>query len=428
MRTLFIYCLFLSVPLFAQNPEVLSLKDCQKMALENHPYFKDKERIIENNALKNKNTGNQWLPQLNINGQATYQSDAMSLTMAVPDFKTQPVTFNQKTIETAKDQYKITFDVNQLIYDGGAVKGQKKITESSTKAELLQNETDLIKITEQVNQTYFALLLYKENINLLENVKTTLVERHKIIESGLKNGILQESDLDNIKIELLRNQQQIDELKMGFSSFAANLGELTGKILSDSILLEMPLVVIPDTITFQKPELKMLEAQQEVLSSSDKLSKSNRLPKVYAFSTAGYGRPGLNMLSTEFEPYYMIGIKMSWNIWDWNKTSRDRQSIAIQREMLGSKRQAIEKNLKIGTINSLSRVQQLESSLHTDSMIVELRKTVTSLSANKLEQGVITSTDYINDLNAETQARIQLETHKVQLAQEKENYLMLIGE
>ena len=76
------------------------------------------------------------------------------------------------------------------------------------------------------------------------------------------NGTLQESDLDNIKIEILKNRQQIDELKLSYSSGISVLSELTGKKLNDSLKIEMPEVDIPDTGALQRAELKNLEAQE----------------------------------------------------------------------------------------------------------------------------------------------------------------------
>jgi outer membrane protein TolC len=427
MKRIILYLLI--VPTFAYSQEVqqLSLTECYKLSRENHPYYQDRQRIQENTNLKLENIKTQWLPQLNANAQATYQSDAISLKMLIPDLNTKPITFTQKTIESSRDQYKATVDINQMLYDGGSVAAQKEIANSSLEADLLQNESELHKLIEQVNQVYFGLFLYKSNILLLENVQNTLLQRQKTVEASLKSGTLQESDLDYISIEILKNKQQIEELKLSYSSGIAILSELTGKKLNDSLKIELPLVEIPDTGTFLRADLKSFEAQKTSIGFTDKFAKSQRLPRVYAFAQGGYGRPGLNMLQNDFAAFYYIGINLKWNIWDWNKTSRDRQSLAIQRDMLDSRRLAIEKNLKISLDNSNSRIGQLEKSLKTDSAIVGLRKVVTQRSSAKLEQGVIIALDYINDFNAETQAEISMLTHKVQLAQEKVNYLTIKG-
>jgi outer membrane protein TolC len=428
-KSLIVFILLL-LPIILNSQEVkqLSLFDCYKLANENHPYYQDKKRIVETADLKIRNINSQWLPQLTINGQATYQSDGITLNMKIPDFSNpgNPV-FIDKKIESSKDQYKATFDINQVIYDGGSITAQKKMTLASSKADSLQNESELHKMNEQVNLIYFGLLLFRENKRLLEVVKGTLEKRLKTIESGVKNGILQESDLENLKIEILKNQQQIDELSISFSAFINILSELTGKTLNDSLAVEMPEISYIDTGSFQRTELKALEEQKTNLLYSDRLVKSQTIPRIYIFSQAGYGRPGLNMLKNEFSPYYMVGLSLKWNLWDWNKTSRDRQSLAIQRDMLESRKLALEKNLRISLDNSKSRIAQLDKALTTDRAIVELHGNVTRRSTVKLEQGVITATDYINDLNSETQARILLETHKIQLIQEKVNYLTIKG-
>jgi outer membrane protein TolC len=401
--------------LFSQEANKLSLFDCYRLANENHPYYQDKKRIVENAALRIRNINSQWLPQLSINGQATYQSDAININLG------------PKKFESSKDQYKATFDLNQVIYDGGSLSAQKNITIATSKADSLQNESELHKIIEQVNQVYFGLLLFRENKKLLEVVKGTLEKRFKTIESGVKNGILQESDLENIKIEILKNQQQLDELKLSYTTGTNILAELTGEVLNDSITIMLPEVSFSDTGNFKRSEIEALDIQKINLLYSDRLVKSQTIPKIYAFSQAGYGRPGLNMLQNDFSPYYIVGVSLKWNLWDWNKTSRDRQSLAIQGDMIETRKLALERNLRIALDNSKSRIDQLDKALISDQAIVELRSNVTRRSTIKLEQGVITATDYINDLNSETQAMILLETHKIQLVQEKVNYLTIKG-
>jgi outer membrane protein TolC len=418
MKRILTYLLLLSTVLHAQEVQQLSLFDCQKLARENHPYYQDRQRIETNAGLKNKSINTQWLPQINANAQATYQSDVTSIPIKLPGL-------NIPTLPL--DQYKIWLDINQMIYDGGSISAQKQINLTSSQADLLQNESELHQIVELVNQTYFGLLIVHENIVLLNNVRDNLNQRKQTVEASVKNGILQESDIKNINIEILKNQQQIDELKFSYDAGLNVMTELTGKNLNDSTFLQLPEIMISDTGNFQRSEIKEIEVQKTGLSYSDKYTHSQRLPKIFAFSQAGYGRPGLNMLKSDFTSYYIVGISLKWNLWDWSKTSRDRQSISLQSDMLETRRLSFEKNLRIMLDNSQARIKQLEASLETDSSIVDLRISVTKLSSVKLDNGTITATDYINDLNGETQAKIQLKTHKIQLVQEKVNYLTIKG-
>jgi outer membrane protein TolC len=151
------------------------------------------------------------------------------------------------------------------------------------------------------------------------------------------------------------------------------------------------------------------------------------MPKLFAFAQAGYGRPGLNMLSTTFDPYYIIGVSLKWNIVDWGNASRERSIARKQAEIINNQARAIEKNITLALNTSKSRIVQLENAINTDTKIVELRSNIARRSAERLDKGLISSTDYINDLNAEMQAKMTLETHKVQLMQEKENLKNIYG-
>jgi outer membrane protein TolC len=429
MKAKLIALILFPASLMAQEINTLNLTDCYKMARENHSLYPNKQRIADNSILKIKNTNIQWYPQLSSNAQVTYQSDAISLDMKTPEIiNGQIVGFTNKSIKTSQDQYKLTLDINQMLYDGGSIKAQKKIIESTLETDLLQNESELHNINEQVNQIYFGLLLLTENKKLLNNVRLNLLQRAQTIETALKNGIMQQSDLDNIKVELLKNKQQINELSISYSSFVSNLEELTGKSIHDSVQIILPEPQITDSIVFQRADLKAFDTQQSSLDFTDKLTKTQRMPRIYAFAQGGYGKPGLNMLATDFEMFYIMGITLKWNIWDWNKTSNDRKSISIQKEMLDSRKQNIQKNLRIAITNCKTKIMQLNKAISTDNEIVELRSTISKRSSTKLDQGIISSTEYINDLNAETQSRIQQQSHKIQLVQEKVNYLTILGQ
>jgi outer membrane protein TolC len=396
------------------------------LARQNHPYYSDFQRIEQNKALRIKNNNSQNLPQIYVNGQATYQSDAITISM--PDFVNwiPPRPPALKSISADKDQYKVTVDVNQVIYDGGAVSAQKQVSQTTSDIEKWQTETEFQKLKEQVNQIYFGLLVLKENEKLLKVVRETLSQRSKTVQSAVKNGILQQSDIDAISIEILKNQQQITDIASNISSNLLILTELTGKTIDSATILQLPVITaIADSL--QRPEIRLFDVQRTSFEVSQNISLAQRKPRLAFFAQAGYGKPGLNMLKNEFAPYGIVGVTLKWNLWDWNKSSHERQILALQRDMVNSKQQAFEKNIRIAQLSSKTRITQLEQALVTDKLIAELRNSITKRSTLKLDQGIITSTDYINDLNAETQAIIQLQTHQIQLVQEQIAYSTLMG-
>jgi hypothetical protein len=71
--------------------------------------------------------------------------------------------------------------------------------------------------------------------------------------------------------------------------------------------------------------------------------------------------------------------------------------------------------------------EKYDELLNQDESILKLRKAISATSLNKLSNGIITSTDYLTDLNAEILARLQYENHKLLKVQAFYNYMLLQG-
>jgi len=69
-----------------------------------------------------------------------------------------------------------------------------------------------------------------------------------------------------------------------------------------------------------------------------------------------------------------------------------------------------------------------QSLIETDNQIIQLRNDITLASASQLDNGVITSSEYLTQVNEELQARLNLKTHLVKQTQAKIDYLMTLGQ
>lgn len=420
MKVKFLYPILFLFPMIAsaQDSTVISLAACLQKAKEHHPYFTDKDRYEQERLLKSRNVNTMWLPQLSLNGQATYQSEAIKVDVPIPgvNIKGSP-----------QDQYKVTLDVNQVLYDGGLAKAQRNITSSGVDIELKQNEADIYKVNEQVSSVYFNLLLLQQSRLVYTNTLNDLKEKELKVASGVKNGILMQADWDNLKIEILKTNQMISDLNTSVANYFDLLNILTGDSLKTSTKLTFTDANLSTADSVRRPELMLFELQQKSLDYSKSLSSTQFKPKFYAFTQLGYGRPGLNMLKDEFSPYYIVGLKMQWNFLDWGKSAREKGTYTLQQEMIGSKRESYLRNVDMNAKSERTKIQQLEEAIKTDQEILELRKGITRQAEKRLDQGVITMSDYLSEYNAEVKAGLQLETHKVQLAYSKVNYLVIKG-
>jgi len=159
----------------------------------------------------------------------------------------------------------------------------------------------------------------------------------------------------------------------------------------------------------------------------DKLTATKIKPKLIGFGTMGYGRPGLNMLSNNFGSYGIFGAKLSWNVWNWDQTKTERQVLGVQKNIIETQKENFNQNLRVTISSNLSEINKYKSLIESDNQIIQLRSEITRTSSSQLDNGVITPTDYLSDVNAELQARLNQKTHQVKLSQAKINYLITLG-
>jgi len=65
--------------------------------------------------------------------------------------------------------------------------------------------------------------------------------------------------------------------------------------------------------------------------------------------------------------------------------------------------------------------------IETDSELITLRKRITATAESQYENGIITATEFLNEMNSERQAMINYEIHKINLVLAGIEYLNISG-
>ena len=418
--TLVLITVFIGQLIWAQQSKTITLEDCYQNAFENYPNFKQTELNNSIYELNIKNTKTNYYPTLNLNGQISWQSDVTKINIPAAAGFTAP--------EISKDWYKINFDVQQIIYDGGVTSGQKQL--ESTEREISNQEVqiELYQLKEKVNHLFFNVVFLKKNIEVLDILTQNLVASIKDAESAFENGMVLKSEVDKIRVEMIQVEQQVVEKESDIVSIIGALNELTKLNIQSADDLETPELTIANySFINNRPEYLMLVKHQEKVSAAKNLTSSKRLPKFLAFGQAGYGRPGYDMLNNNFKDYYMIGARLNWNIWDWNKVKNEKQIFDIQNEIIDTKKQSYNQSLRADLFQRIQNISKYDKLLETDEAILELQSSIVKTALSQFNNGTITSTTYLIELNKLSNAKLNLEAHKLQLTFAKYQYITAIG-
>ncbi|HUQ66372.1 MAG TPA: TolC family protein [Flavitalea sp.] len=407
--------LLIPVSLFCQQ---LTLEQAQELARKNYPAIRQKDLLKRTAGINVSNLNKNYLPQLSINGQASYQSSVTSIDVDLPGVKFD---------SPAKDQYKVSADIDQLIYDGGATKQQKTLGRLNTIVEDQQVEVELYKLKEKVNDIFLTILYTDELIRQNDLVKKDLQTGLNKLQAQVQYGVAFRSSANILKAELLKTGQRLIELESNRNALIGTLALFTGQKLNEQSVFEKPVAATDISNDITRPEMKLFNVQTDFLGQQNKLIASRNLPRTSLFFHGGYGRPALNLLKNDFEPFYITGVRFSWALNRLYTTKNDRQLVKVNQEIVDIKKETFLLNINAQLITQQNDIVKLSKLIAADNDIIELRRSVTNAAKAQLDNGVMTANDYLVEVNAEDQSRQVLIAHQIQLLQAQIIYNTIKG-
>lgn len=395
------------LPATAAYPQ-LTLDHCREKARANYPLIKQ-YGLIEKSATYNlSNAGKGYLPQVTLTAKATYQSETTEIPINIPGIP---------SFAMSKDQYQAITEVNQLIWDGGAIRSQKKIIQQSAEVEKQNLEVALYTLNERINQLFFGILVIQEQLrqnDLLRAGWQTNIER---VTAWINNGVANQSDLDALKVEQLRTAQRSTELLSLQKSYKQMLSAMTGEQIDEGVKFVKPeSSVIPVTgIVNHRPELQFFEYQKNLLNTQrDAIYAANR-PKIGMFLQAGYGRPGLNMLNNQFSPFAIGGARITWNISNYYSQKNNVSKLGLSGQSVDLQKDIFIYNSNLSGIQQNNEIAKIRELIGRDDEIISLRQSIRKSSEVKVANGTLMVSELIRDIQAEDMARQEKSLHEMQL-------------
>jgi len=396
-----------------------TLEECQQAAEKNYPLIKQYGLIAKTTQLTVKNIQKGWLPQVTASAQATYQSAVTAWPESMQSIY-QQMGLNMKGLR--KDQYKIGVDLQQTIYDGGAISSQRNIAQQEGKVQEAQTETNLYQVRRRVNEMYFSLLLLNEQIQLNEDVKALLQSSEKKLSAMVKGGTAATSDLDNVRAERLSVEQQNENLKQQKQMLQRMLSVFCGLEVNNT---QKPAPVQIASSVNHRPEMRLYNSQLELTEAKEKALDTQLRPKLGLFAQGFYGYPGLNMfedmMNRKWSLNGIVGIKLSWNVSAFYTHKNDKARLSAQREMIENAREVFLFNNKLEEIQQNENINRYQTMMKSDDEIIVLRTNVRKAAESKLTHGIIDVISLLREINNENAAKTQQSIHEIDMLKEMYN-------
>lgn len=407
----------LSTPASSQEAKTVRLEQLQQKARAYYPLSRRKDLLNQTRDLTIINLAKGHLPQISVNGQASYQSDVTSVNIPVPGFRIEP---------QAKDQYKVNADVNQLLFDGGVISQSQKISALNAEVQQRQLDVEFYQLRERINQIYLSVLYLDGQLDQVQLVEKDVQTAISKTEALVKNGVAFRSDLDVLQAELLKQEQRYIELQASRDGLLKTLSLLTGEQVDNGSILEKP-AAPTFSREIRRPELDLYKSQAKLLDQQKELLNAKNMPRLSAFGQGGYGRPGLNMLDNQFDWFYIAGLRLNWSLGGFYLLKNEKKQVQIDKSMVALQQETFLLNNQTQLSQAASDIQKQQLLLETDDKIIALRENILKAAQAKLDNGVMTANDYLREINALDLARQSQTLHRLQLLQSQINYQNITG-
>lgn len=405
----------LSTALAQENTRNISLTEAVSAALVNnrdlHQALLD-ERIA---ASDYKQTQAIFLPKVDV----SYTAMSTNNPLNAFGFKLQQRTITQDDFNpaflnhpSATPDYMAKLEVLQPLINMDML-FQRKGAEKQT--EVYQYKTQHTKeyLTFEVQKAYLQLQLAYTAVSVLEDALRITKDVYTYTDNHFKQGLIQKSDVLNAQVQvaaLTSNLAKANSNIRNASDYLSLLmGEKSGTVYktTDSITAAQKLPDLPQNVASSRADFM---AMQKAIEASDLMIKSNRmsyLPKLNAFGNYQYND---NRLTGFGANAYLVGVQLSWNIFNGNRTKNRITTQKLERDKLTTQLAVQKDQSQLELDKAYRDLADAQSEIRRGNAAIEQASEALRILQNRYEQGLVNTTDVLL-------AQTQLSQQRFSLAQ-----------
>jgi outer membrane protein TolC len=404
MRPTLASAFFLFAILSSSWAQTLTIDSCYEKAKRNYPLIKQYDLINKSTEYTISNAGKSYLPQLSVTGIAGY------IIKGIPSLA-------PPTAETSEDKFQFIGigQLNQTIWDGGATHSQKELIKTSAQVDKAEVDVALHSIRERVNQLFFGVLLMDEQLQLLTILTDNLNRNLKAVKLSNENGLAYSSDVDEVKVELLKVEQRTIETQFVREGYMNMLALMIGEPVVTSMRFEKPIVESGLIGDIHRPELALYQHQRNQVELQNSINKVGYMPKIGLLGAGILIQPGVSLGTEKINSLALAGLSLSWNTQGIYKSANNRELTKIGLERINVQQETFLFNTKLQLTQQNSDIEKSRTIVEKDQQIVALKSSIKNAYELKYKNGICTMNDLLLATNAETEARSNQALHEAQL-------------
>ncbi|SKD08921.1 Outer membrane protein TolC [Chitinophaga ginsengisegetis] len=337
------------------------------------------------------------------------------------------VSFTQKFNSNALAQ------LDQVLYDQSLLTGLKanKLNRELADLNIQQSQESIIY---NISAAYFQLLVYRQQILLLQFNSKTYEQQMDIYRLQVAKGVVLQKDLDKVSVDFNNTMSQIRVAESNFQLAENQLKFEMGYPIDDKLPVNLVTAITPlagqeDSLASFSPaariDYKVSSTNVRLLGIEQARIKAEGLPKLTGY--ARYGAVGfgdkLGGAYDELLPYSAVGLKLTIPILDFYKRNARHKQAVINRINAEESLKLSESKFTVEFENARTKVTQARTNMENDKRNVDLAESVFKVTNLQFQKGTTDLNDwlitrnslqsaqnnYLNAMYSYYQARVDLE-------------------
>jgi len=382
-----------------------------------------------NEMLKQKKA--MYQPSVNVGGSWKYLSETATVSLDLP----AALGGSQNIDLGLNNQFDTYAEVKYLLFDGFARKYAIKSLNSMKNRSLLQQQELERHIRLNTLQAAFSYRIMSLTIASLESSLQRLDLNRQRIQSFYDLGF--SSDLDLLEID-----NKMDEVRLSVKVLESRRSLLILTLVNLSGLENLTVVNIsPDYEIIKNPpsqdrtnsemislslyQIKLQE--EESLEAIKKVKLSAQLPLVSTAGSFHYGIPGANFAGSEWQPWFTLGIGISWSAWDGGSVRSTVRQAGNDLSVKMEEKAALLRELSLEARRLHSDLYSLKDQITLSSQIEGRKKESYHLIQKFWETGQNTILDVLDAEQEWTESELRRQRLKWQYLSEYQSLISLLN-
>ena|SRR5215204_259553 len=401
------------------SPKHLSLREAITASVSNNNAIKLSELDVQVAKSKFRQADAIFLPQANVSYTGSTTNNPLNAfgvklqqkSIASSDFN--PELLNNPS---ATPDFSAKFEYQQPLLNVDMLYQRKGAAKQVEMYQLLSNRTKEYLCFE-TEKAYLQLqMAYNENKVLNEALGTSKAV-YKTSKDYYNEGLIQKSDLLNAELHVVNIETLVKGCHSGIEDASDMLsilmGRSTGAVYTiDSIVITNAAIAGTARLSNERSDFKALQKGMESYDMMIKSSKMSYLPRLNAF--ASYQLNGKSMSGFNANAYF-AGIRLSWNIFNGNRTRNTISQQRLEKEKLAKQLDQQKSEAQLQINHARRQLSDASFVMKQQQLAVEQASEALRVLQNRYTQGLVKTTDVLT-------AQTQLSQQKIAYVHAMFNY------